>query len=278
MKALVFQDLIDPAKDSVYRVRSSLMTSKKRQPKETSVKFFVCAAVTFISLSAMSAFAAKTETKEFDAKYVKSLDVENMDGAINITGVAADKAIVVAEQEKFPADCRLEISQEGTEVKVKVDQKNFLRKDCIVNFTINLPVNVKLNVKQGNGNLTILNTKGAIDYKLGTGDVSIDAEVVKVDGKIGSGTTTVKGLLGDAHFFAGSGTHKITYAKVPAKGEIDIKTGTGNADITLPADTKFQLDSRMGSGKVTNDIGENKSAKFKVIFRAGSGNLNILKN
>ncbi len=240
------------------------------------MKLVVCAAV--VSLTAFSAFAAKTETKEFDAKYVKSFEIENMQGVINITGVTADKAIVVADQEKFPADCRMEILQEGTEVKVKVDQKSFLRKDCIVNFTISLPVNVKLDIKQGNGNLTIINTKGSIDYKVGIGDVSIDSDILKIDGKIGSGTTTVKGMQGDAHFFAGSGSHKLTYSKIPAKGEIEIKTGSGGADLTLPADTKFELDYKIGSGKVTNEVGESKKAKFKVIFRAGSGNLNILKN
>lgn len=239
------------------------------------MNFLVYAAVI---LTAFPALAAKTLTKEFDAKYVKSLEIENMQGKINITGVTTAKTIIVAEQQKFPEDCHMEISQAGTEIKIQVEQKSFMRNDCTVNFTISVPVAVKLGIKQGSGNITILNTQGEIAYKIGSGDMSIDAEVTKVDGKMGSGTTTVKGLQGEAHFFAGSGAHKITYAKTPTNGELEIKTGTGNAELTLPADTKFQLDYKIGSGKVMNEVGESKKANFKVIYRAGSGNLNILKN
>lgn len=233
--------------------------------------------LTVVTAFSTSAFAAKTETKEFDSKYVKSLVVENMAGVINITGVENPKMIVIADQEKFPADCRLEISQEGTEVTVKVDQKSFLRKDCVVNFTINVPPAINMNIRQGSGNLTIINTKGAIDYKVGSGDVSIDSEIEKIDGKIGSGATTVKGLKGDAHFFAGSGAHKLTYMAAPKKGELEVKTGTGDADIYMPSDSKVSVDAKMGTGKTTNELGESTKGKFKIVFKAGSGNLNIHK-
>ena len=230
-------------------------------------------------LLATSAAFAKTESKDFDAKYVKSFVIENMQGDISITGVTTPRALVVADEVKFPEDCILDVKQEGTEITAKVDQKSFMRKgDCKVNFTISVPPNTNLEIKLGSGNLTILNAQGKIQYKVGNGDVNVDGDIADIDGKIGSGKTTVSGLKGKASFFAGSGTHKITYAKVPSKGELEIKTGAGATDVLLPADSKFALDAKIGAGSVHNEIGETKSAKFKITYKAGTGDLNINKN
>ncbi|HWU42245.1 MAG TPA: DUF4097 family beta strand repeat-containing protein [Bdellovibrio sp.] len=244
-----------------------------------SAKFSIKQLVIFSSLTILvsSMAFAKSDTKEFDAQYVRALNIDNMQGDINITGVEAKKAVVVADKTKFTDDCFLLITQEGPIVKVKVEQKSFMGKDCRVNFTISMPINVKLNVTEGMGNLTILNTKGEINYKVGTGDVTIDATVLKVDGKMGSGKTTIKGLEGDAHFFAGSGAHDLTYSKLPSHGEVEIKTASGGVDLSLPADAKFSVDAKMGSGSVHNDFTATKNAKFKVLYKAGSGDLNIKK-
>lgn len=75
----------------------------------------------------------------------------------------------------------------------------------------------------------------------------------------------------------GSGTAKITYLTVPEIGKFDLKSGSGLVELTMPANAKIQTNFVSFGGKMTNEIGDTKDAKFKVSVKSGAGNLHIKK-
>lgn len=238
--------------------------------------FVVLAALGIIATSPLR--AEKTETKEFESKSIKSVLIENSSGLVKVVGGSSAKASVTAEKVKFEKMCSLEIKQKGDVLSARVRNAGIVNTgECQVNLTLNVPSLVKLSVKSGSGDLDVSGTKGQVDYKIGSGNVHIDSTVEKLNGKSGSGETDIKGLTGSATIAAGSGSINLTYPIAPATGDLDIKTGSGTATVFLPGDTKVMTSTAVGSGTTHNDLGDTKDAKFKVSFKAGSGDLNIKK-
>lgn len=233
--------------------------------------------VTSVSLASF-AHAATSETKEFDSKVIREVEIENNYGDIKIIGGSEIKTIVTIEKVQFGPKCKLEIAERGGKLSIDVDEKGvFTRANCNVNLTLAVPKTVDLDIENGSGSINVMGTSGQIDYKIGSGEVNIDASIVKLEGKAGSGSAKIKGLLGEADLKSGSGDFDLVYTAVPTTGELEIKSGSGNTKVSMPAASKLALSSLTGSGTTTNELGDTKDASFKVSFRAGSGNLSIVK-
>ena len=221
-----------------------------------------------------SAFAA--ETKDFDAKDLKEITIENSSGKIGIANADSAKVTVSATKNKFNDKCTLTMEKTGSKLLLKVEKKLSLSKaDCDVDFEIKTPKGVDLTIGLGSGNLNIRGMEGALTFKLGSGDVSAEGTFKKVSGMDGSGDVEIKGLTEGSEVRTGSGNIKLTYANAPTKGDLELKTGSGNATVLFPKGAKVKTSFRAGSGQFTNELGDTPSASFAVSMNAGSGNLNV---
>ncbi|WP_347358728.1 DUF4097 family beta strand repeat-containing protein [Bdellovibrio sp.] len=221
---------------------------------------------------------AQTETKEFDAKTIRSLELENIKGTVKIEGGHEDKLVVTSEKVDFTKSCALEFKQKGSDLDIKIHRKGVFKKsDCTTNFTILVPKVISLDIKNGSGDISVTGTKGEIDFKIGAGHLTVDADVHELEGSSGSGEITVKSLSGDVDLKMGSGSAKITYAAVPASGKFDLKSGSGTVELTMPADAKFTTSFISPAGKMTNEVGETAGSKFKVSVKSGAASLHIKK-
>lgn len=141
--------------------------------------------------------AAPMETKEFDAKGLKKLAVENSAGEVRVTGGTGSKVIVRFEKAEFGPKCVLEFKEKNHELGVRADQDGLFQSEkCKVNFHIEIPAETALRFKVGSGGVKVEKTKGELDLKMGSGEVNVNAEVTKLDVLSGSGTLNVEGLVG----------------------------------------------------------------------------------
>lgn len=237
--------------------------------------------VALLGLFSAMALAAK-ESKDFDAKNVKVLNVKNSSGEIRISVSADAKAYVVADKIKFEKACELQSKTFGDELIVNVETGSFFGSwfqsgDCKVNLEIKVPRLITVNVKSGSGDVEVLGTTGAVDVSLGSGNIAIIADVSRLTAKVGSGSVKIQGLSGDANVKTGSGDVSLTYKSTPTKGDVDLKTGSGDAIVFVPVGTKLLSDFKAGSGKLYNEMGDTSEAGFKISMRAGSGDLSIKK-
>ncbi len=170
------------------------------------------------------------------------------------------------------------MNRSGDNLVVEVKEEGWFNGDnCKVNFEIKVPKIIALNLKSGFGKFEINGTKGKINFKLGSGDVVVDAEVVELRGKSGSGSVKVTGLVGDTYLKTGSGDITLSYKAVIQKGQLNIATGLGDATVSFPASMKIMTNFKSGSGQIYNELGASSDAAFKVSMKAGSGDLKIKK-
>lgn len=233
----------------------------------------------FSIVLAQSAFAA-SETKDFDSKGLTSVSVLDHSGKVTISKIDGSKAIVTTTKNKFSDKCKMTEEKSGNQLVLKVEKgPGFMDSDeCDVDFEIKVPKTVDLELMLGSGNIKITGIEGALSYKMGSGDLTAEGAFKKVDGKAGSGNVSMKGLNGPGEFRSGSGDLKLSYSSVPTTGEVNIRAGSGDATVSFPKGSKIKTDFKAGSGKLTNELGDNPSASFAVSMKAGSGNLNVKAN
>lgn len=231
---------------------------------------------TVASLAGISAAQASIDTKEFAAKTIVRLEVNNKTGNVKISGQNTNKITIAAEKIKFNDKCSVSYKQSDEVIEIESNKKSFFSDaDCEVNFTVIVPKKIDLELKAGSGNIDVSDTNGKLDVRVGSGNVSVHSEVNYLDAKAGSGNVEVHGLAGNAYVKVGSGNAKLTYTKDPGAGELDIKSGAGDADLFFPPKMRIHSKTLVASGETYNEIGDFKDAKFLVSFKAGSGSLNI---
>lgn len=220
----------------------------------------------------------KIETREFDSKNIRRVDVENLSGRIVVRGGNGSKSTVKIEKIKFDKFCEVEIIQKEDELQVEVERRGLSRDgECEANIELQIPSDVKLELANGSGNILVEGTRGEVDFAVGSGDVALDGRIDDLEGKTGSGSVRAKGLVGPAKLKSGSGDIHLVYATIPSQGEIEIRAGSGDAEIMLPAKTRLKTQAFTGSGSVRNEFGEDPGAPFRVSFKAGSGDLRLRK-
>lgn len=231
-----------------------------------------------ISLVCCSALAAPTsESKDFESKGLSGVFVENTSGKVIVSSVDGAKSTVAATKNKFSDKCKMTIDRSGNKLVIKVEKTSsfFSTEECDVDFQINVAKTVDLDLAVGSGNLTVKGIQGDLVFKVGSGDIFADGAFKKIDGKSGSGKVAIKGLTGGGELKTGSGEIDLTYAVSSLKGELDLKTGSGDVTIMFPKGTKIKTSYKAGSGEMSNELGDNPKAAFKVSMKAGSGDLKI---
>ncbi len=217
------------------------------------------------------------ETKEFEAKGLNSVLVENNAGKVAVTATDSQNATVVTTNNKVSDKCKITMDRSGTKLIIKVKSTNslFSNNQCDVDFQVNVPTAVDLDLIVGSGNITVNGIQGDLTFKVGSGDISADGSFKKIDGVTGSGKIVLKGLAGGGKLKSGSGEIDLTYGVNSLVGELDLKIGSGNASILFPKGTKLKTSFKAGVGELSNGLGESTGAAFKVSMEAGSGNLKI---
>lgn len=237
------------------------------------MKTFLFATVLAITWSASA--NAQTETKEFKLSDISRIEVNNSGGEINILVSDSDKVKVTAHKDKFDDNCQMVIEQKRRTLVVELKKKSMFKSSCSVDFTIAAPRSVDLDLDSGRGDVTVKGTSGDLKFMLGSGSVNVDAEVKELDGKTGSGDISIKGLTAGGNLKTGSGDLKLIYSVAPKSGELDIITGSGDAEIILPKSAKIRTKYRAGFGDLINEVGDTVDSKFKINMKAGSGDLHI---
>lgn len=167
------------------------------------------------------------------------------------TGIKVTESLYWRKSEPKP-----EHKVEGETLTMSYNCKSDAWGSCGVNYRIEVPRGLQVILDAGSGNVTLRSLSGALEAKLGSGDVQ-------------SNGLTSKTVVAEN----GSGTLELKFAAAP--DSVEARTGSGDTQVYVPAGA-YAVSTDIGSGdadiKVTNDP---KSA-HKISLSAGSGDVSVL--
>ncbi|TYB58594.1 DUF4097 domain-containing protein [Nonomuraea sp. PA05] len=126
---------------------------------------------------------------------------------------------------------------------------------CSVDYKIEIPKGLPVDLEAGSGNLTLRNLTGQIDLTAGSGDVD------------------AAGLAGKKVYAdLGSGNIQLTYTAAPETAEL--KTGSGDITLNVP-DGAYDVKTDVGSGDATVTVKKDTASAHKISLTAGSGDITV---
>lgn len=126
---------------------------------------------------------------------------------------------------------------------------------CSVDYKIEIPKGLPVDLDSGSGNLTLRGLTGQIDLHVGSGDV----DAADLGGKK---------IIAEA----GSGNMELKYASAPESAQM--KNGSGDITLNVP-DGAYDVKTDMGSGDANVSVKSDGSATNKISLQAGSGDVTV---
>ncbi len=153
------------------------------------------------------------------------------------------------------------IEQEGNLIRIGHDERS--KRNLIVIYTIEVPVETELRSKSGSGDLEVRGIRGPVRTVSGSGDVTADQIGEDTEVSTGSGDIKLTDIAGQAQATAGSGDLRLR----GVKGEVRVHTGSG--DVTIE-----HASGAVTAGTASGSV-DLRSASGDIRVRTSSGDVTI---
>ncbi|HEX4814012.1 MAG TPA: DUF4097 family beta strand repeat-containing protein [Nonomuraea sp.] len=127
---------------------------------------------------------------------------------------------------------------------------------CSVDYKIEIPKGLPLDLDSGSGNLTLRGLTGDLRIHVGSGDVDASG-------------LSVKNVVAEA----GSGNIDLRYAAAPGNAKIEV--GSGDIVLNVP-DGAYAVSTDTGSGAADVKVKKDAAAPNKLSLASGSGDISVL--
>ncbi|OGQ94003.1 MAG: hypothetical protein A2284_19260 [Deltaproteobacteria bacterium RIFOXYA12_FULL_61_11] len=240
--------------------------------------------------------AVEEERKTFPGAAITALEVHNNAGRLKIVAGSTTPE-VVATKRVFEPGCRLSMELLGSKLVVKVttESEKYRSPRCDVDLTITIPKRCALDLHLGSCDATVFGTEGDLEATFGSGDLEVQATLLRVTGRSGSGDVELKGTVltgewrsgsGDVELEAlagpfavttGSGEIELTVTTLPVDAKLNLRSGSGDIEVTIPAQLCPRPQLKSGSGTIVNDLAGCVGQAFDLEAVTGSGDLVLKK-
>ena len=242
----------------------------------------LCCMISAAVLMAGNCLAGENANKwVFKAGDASIIKVGTGSGAIKINAVKGNsiKAEVIGEYDADKCEILTEIKNGTLYFSAKSKKKRWfwLSLNCKAGFKVTAPAEKKLILSSGSGLMRISDFAKGGKFRSGSGTIEFKNLSGPIDIRKGSGMVKGDIYSEDFNSASGSGILDILWNEAPQKGNVSIKTGSGDTILSFPEETKMGIHYKSGSGDFNSEFGSDLKAGFKIDCKSGSGNLNIRK-
>jgi hypothetical protein len=240
------------------------------------VVLIVLVALLGVVVVGLSTFAAvKDRTVSKLAGPVRSVDIDVDAGHVTVAAGQANDAIVDRTRQYIRGAPRISETLVDGVLRVKAECRRFIEVGCKVDYRVEVPGAVALQVRTKRGSVTVERMTGTIDVATSAGGVRLTSTrgPVKATTSAGNvdGTDLVAGFL-DATTDAG----RIRLSFAEPSGRIGLQTDAGNIDVGLPnAPGGYRVMTDTRAGKVAVSVPDDPSAARAVTAKTAAGNIRI---
>lgn len=219
---------------------------------------------------------AQLITKQFDSSGIRRMQLKNPGGKIQIQVAEGSESSVEVQRNGRGENCRLKMERRGKTLVIATEAPfAYFQPRCQVDFKIKIPRDIALNIRNGEGPISVVGTRGPIDFSSSGGTVAIKGDITALKGRSGKGSVEVVGLNGSGQLKVGSGDISVTYSSLPRRGQLSIRSESGNATVFVPSGARLRAQLKARKGRLQNELGNSQNAPFIIAAKSGSGNLSI---
>jgi hypothetical protein len=139
------------------------------------------------------------------------------------------------------------IQQTGNVVRIGDTNNDPRYREISISYELLVPASTQITSQTGSGDQRIGRVTGIVRAQTGSGDIDIEGAGAGLDAHTGSGDIQVNSVGGPIRAQTGSGDVEVAQMQ---KADVDVRTGSGDVRLTLPADAAFTLSARTGSGSI----------------------------
>jgi DUF4097 and DUF4098 domain-containing protein YvlB len=169
------------------------------------------------------------------------------------------------------------IQQTGNVIRIGDTNNDPRYRDISISYELLVPASTQITSQTGSGDQRIGRVNGAVRAQTGSGDINIDGAGAGLDAHTGSGDIQVNSVGGPIRAQTGSGDVEVAQIR---RADVEVRTGSGDVRLTLPADAAFTLSARTGSGSIdtTHPVqaeGRRRRNRLDGVVRGGGNRVDI---
>jgi len=206
---------------------------------------------------------------------IRAVEVDVDAGRVDVVGSADPEAKVDRVRHYLHgAPTISETVSEGV-LRLRTDCPRFVALQCRVDVRVQVPVGAAVQVRTGNGDVSVDGMKNMVDVTTSSGAVRLtrDAGPVKVvtsAGSIDAVDLTSPSL--DASTDAG----RIRMSLAEPAARVDLRTHAGSIDLALPdAPGGYRVTTNKGAGKAKVTVAQDPTSPRAITARTGAGSIRI---
>ena len=224
-----------------------------------------------------------------DGAGISVVSAETKNGVITLEDSDQDKVIVrafirvrarnKADAEKFAKKVQVHVERRGNEIKIyKNHPKSPWGIGVSVNYEIQCPSAVSVNLHSTNGKIEINGVEGAVDAVTTNGGIQMHGGAGRIHAVTTNGNiqASVSRLTDEGKFVSTNGSLTLTIRQGVAP--VSASTTNGSINLKLPGDFSGHLDAKTSNGQVHSDFPvpfTNKSKKRLSGKIGGGGQANV---
>jgi hypothetical protein len=224
----------------------------------------------------LSTFAAvKDRTVVRLAGPVRSVDIDVEAGHVDVVAGQANDATLDRRRQYIRGAPRISETLVDGVLRVKAECRRFIEVGCKVDYRVEVPGAVALQVRTKRGSVAVERMTGMVDVATSAGAVRLTSTrgPVKATTSAGNidGTDLVAGFL-DATTDAGR--VRLSFSEPSAR--VGLQTDAGNIDVSLPnAPGGYRVVTETRAGKVDVNVAQDPTSGRAVTAKTGAGNIRI---
>jgi DUF4097 and DUF4098 domain-containing protein YvlB len=209
--------------------------------------------------------AEADEEKRFTINGIAALKIENSSGKIVVTAGDTKTILVSAHKTAYGdnsgeakdalSSLKVDMVQQGDEVSLKFKQPDTFSQNQYhkVDFTVTVPLETKVKIETGSGDISLKGTKGDADLQSSFGNISATQikgalKLVSTNGKVEAGDITAGDGIVDLQSQFGA----ITLENITA-GDITVSTSNGSVKLkNVEAGREVKIESNFGEIRYEN--------------------------